>query len=372
MMESELVNYPCVRRDVIGLHGEVKFSLLDIRDGEVVATWIEIDEEAVWDEDCYSGDENENTSGPEEEDVRRIDPFSVYVGNLDPGTTKEDLVRHFSAVGEILRVSLLKGRNKGVKILSAFICFSEQEAAECALLLEGSCLRGVEMIVKEKLLTMSDAGDSNEDSDVDPLSIYIGNLDHRVTSLDLASHFHSVGEVDKVTVLRNNDTGEHRGAAYVQFKDLRGLKRALSLDGCFIAGKNVRIKRKRKTVGVEDTNPKRIKRKRKTTTSEDTNNNKRARRNFSDGEEALSAPHKSSQVYVGNLDLDTSKHDLEEHFNSTGDIVRVIVMKKGKVAWAFIQFNDQWSVEGALFLNGTVLRDRKIKVQRKRSIKANK
>ena len=224
------------------------------------------------------------------------------------------------------------------------------------------------MIVKEKLLTMSDAGDSNEESDVDPLSIYIGNLDHRVTSLDLASHFHSVGEVDKVTVLRNNDTGEHRGAAYVQFKDLRGLQRALSLDGCFIAGKNVRIKRKRKFVDVEGT--KRLKRKRKTSSVEDTNNNKRTRISFS-VDEALSAPHKSSQVYVGNLDLDTSKQDLEEHFKSTGDIVRVIVMKKGKVAWAFIQFNDLWSVEGALFMNGTVLRDRVLKVQRKRSIKAN-
>ena len=266
-MESESVSYPCVRRDVIGSHGEVKFSLVDIRDGEVVATWIEVEEGAVWDEDCYSGDENENTSEPGE-DVTRIDPFSVYVGNLDPGATKEDLVRHFSAVGEILRVSLLKGRNKGVKRLSAFICFSEQEAAECALLLDGSCLRGVVMIVREKLLTLSDAGDSNEESDVDPLSIYIGNLDHRVTSLDLASHFHSVGEVEKVTVLRNKDTGEHRGAAYVQFKDLRGLKRALSLDGCFIAGKNVRIKRKRKDAGVDDT--KRLKRKRKTSSVEDT------------------------------------------------------------------------------------------------------
>jgi len=342
-------------------------------------------EQAVWDEESYSVDENENTSEPPVEDERRIDPFSVYVGNLDPGVSKEDLVRHFSAVGEILRVSLmkLKGRNKVGKMVSAFICFSDQEAAECALLLEGSSLMGVEMIVKKKMMTFSDAGDFNAGTEakshrvrpskparpkVDSLSIYIGNLDHRVTSLDLASHFTSVGEVVKVTVLRNRDTGEHMGAAYVQFKDLRGLKEALNLDGTFIAGKIVRIKKKKNSDGLEDSKE-RFKRKRKTSYVEDTNNNKGTRINFSDDEEASSPSHKFSQVYVGNLGYDTSKQDVEEHFRSSGDIVRVIVMQKGKVAWAFVQFRDHWSVEEALCMNGTVLKDRKIKVQRKKSSK---
>ena len=186
----------------------------------------------------------------------------------------------------------------------------------------------------------------NEDPDFDPLSIYIGNLDHSVTSLDLASTFHEVGEIDKVTVLKNRETGEHKGAAYVQFKDLRGLKRALDLDGCFIAGKNIRIKRKRKTTGAEDTN-----------------NNKRARKDLSDDEEASSA-HDPSSVFVGNIDVGIRKYDLEDHFKSTGDIVRVSILKTNKAA--YIQFKDHWSVEGALCMDGTMLRDKVIKVKRKK------
>jgi len=383
MMESENVSYPWVRRDVIGSHGEVEFSLVDIRDGEVVATWVEVEEEADWDEDCFSscvdGNENENKPESQGENVRRIDPFSVYVGNIDPGVSEEDLLRHFSAVGKILRVTLLKGKkNKGLKMGAAFICFGEQEAAECALLLEGSFLRGVEMIVREKLITSSDAGDAKarkearrkikKESEDWALSIYIGNLDHRVTGLDLASHFSSVGEVRKVEVVRSRDTGEHMGAAYVQFKDLRGVKDALSLDGTFIAGKIVRIKKKKRSVGLEDSKY-RMKRKRKASGVEETNNNERDRNNFSDDDEAHSAPHKSYQVYVGNLGFETSKEDVEEHFKSTCGISRVLVMKKGKVAWAFIQFQDHWSVEGALCMDGTMLKGRKIKVQRKMSLK---
>ena len=302
MMEDEIVNYPYLRREVIGSCGEVKFSLVDIMDGQVVASWVEREEGAVWGDDCYNSvDENENTSEPGEEG-RKIDPFSVYVGNLDPWATKEDVVRHFSVVGEILRVTLLRSKKMGVRVGSAFIRFSQQGAAERALFLDGSCLMGTMIIVREKLLI---DGDVNEDPDFDPLSIYIGNLDHRVTSLDLASTFHEVGEIDKVTVLKNRETGEHKGAAYVQFKDQGGLERALSLDGCYIAGKNIRVKRKRKTTSAEDAN----------------NNNKRARKD-SDEEEASSA-HDPSSVYVGNIDVGPSRSDLEEHFQSTGDIVSV-------------------------------------------------
>ena len=66
---------------------------------------------------------------------------------------------------------------------------------------------------------------------------------------------------------------------------------------------------------------------------------------------------------MGNLDLRTRKYDLEEHFRSTGDIVRVSILKGNKAA--YIQFRDEWSVEGALCMDGTMLIDKKIRVKRK-------
>jgi hypothetical protein len=58
----------------------------------------------------------------------------------------------------------------------------------------------------------SDAGELNEDTDVDPMSVYIGHWDHSVTSLDLASNIHEVEDME-LTLLWNKETGEHKGAA---------------------------------------------------------------------------------------------------------------------------------------------------------------
>ena len=353
MMDCDAVSYPCVRKEVIGSYGEVLYSLVDIRTGQVVASWVEREEGAVWGRDCYSIDENENPSEPSEERV--VDPYSVYVGNLDPRVTKEDLVTCFAVVGEILRVTLLRSRKRGLsgKNGSAFIRYIEPGAAERALLLDRSCLRGTRIIVREKLIHDDGVGrDVKEDSNIDPLSVFIGNLDRGVTSLDLSSYFHQLGVIDKVTILRNRETGEHKGAAYIQFREQGGMERALSQDGCFIAGKNVKIMRKRKTTGAEDTN-----------------NNKKRRTESSDDDEGGSSVLDVSSIYVGNLDPRSRKNDLKEHFRSTGDIVRVSILKGNKAA--YIQFRDEWSVEGALCMDGTMLMDKEIRVKRK-MLKATK
>ena len=326
--------------------GEVKFSLVDTKTRQVLATWVEIVEDEGWGEDCYNYDEVENTSKPGEV-VGKFDPYSVFIGKLDPRTTEEELRRHFFIAGEIRRVTQLRSKKTGMPTGSAFLQFSDLGAAGRALFLDRSYLRGKLISVTEKLFL--DGGDYKDDQNIDPSSVYVGNLDHSVTSLDLASYFHEVGEISKVTVLKNKETGQHKGAAYVQFKDQGGLERALSLDGSFIAGKNVKIRRKRKTISAEDSN-----------------NNKKIKKDLSDDEEASTA-HDPYSVYVGNVDVRANNYDLAEHFQSTGEVVRVTIMKnRNNKAAAYIQFKDHWSVEGALCMDGTKLRDRELKVRRKK------
>ena len=134
------VHYPCVRREVIGSYGEILYSLVDVRNGQVVASWVEKDEDGSWGEDCYNVDENENYSEPSRAKI--VDPCSVYVSNLEPWLTKEDLVQYFAVVGEILRVTLLRSRKKEARTGSAFVMFSEQDAANRALFLDRSLFRG--------------------------------------------------------------------------------------------------------------------------------------------------------------------------------------------------------------------------------------
>jgi len=242
--------YPLVRRERIGDTEEVKCSLVDVRNCEVVAFWIEKDSRDGFGGENESVDENENVNYLGLSGGENKDPYSVFVGNLRSNVTKQEVVTHFAVVGEILRVTLLRGRKEG-KTYAAFIKFAEQAAAVRALFLDGSYLMGSMIKVREKLANEEDS-EVLKNSEMDPLSVFVGNLDHRTTTLELTRFLQQAGIIEKVTVLRNRETGKHKGAAYAQFRDRGSMLRALTLDGCVVRGKCVKVRRKRKTVSGSD------------------------------------------------------------------------------------------------------------------------
>ena len=79
----------------------------------------------------------------------------------------------------------------------------------------------------------------------DPQSIFINNLKCDVTESDLAAHFHRIGDIAKVTVLRDRMTGFSRGAAYLQFYDGRCVAPALSLTNTYIRDSFIMVQRKK-------------------------------------------------------------------------------------------------------------------------------
>jgi len=319
---------------------------VDVKNGEVVASWVEREDGSGWGEDCYyTVDENYNSSKYE---GKKVEPGSVYVGNLELTVSKEELVQCFTVVGEILRVTLLRSSKQGVNTGSAFIKFAENEAAERALYLDGFILRGTKIKVMEKLVNDETEEDASKDSELDPFSVFISNLDKRITSLDLTEFLQQAGMTKKVTLLTNKDTGEHKGMAYAQFSDRESCEKALSFDGSFVSGKCVMIRRKRKALNRNEDEP--------------SGSNKRARTDCH-VEERDPQVYEVSSIYVGNLDPRTEKGDLEEHFKNCGDIARVSILK-GKSA-AYIEFKDSWSVQGALSMNGSKLKGKEIIVEKK-------
>jgi len=227
--------YPRLRRERIGCLGEVKCSLVDVRNDEVVAFWVE--KEDSCDGRCYVNESvDENVNYLETSEGKTTDPYSVFVGNLRPNVSKEEVVKYFAVVG---------------KTYAAFIKFAEQVAAVRAQFLDGSFFMGCRIKVKEKLTNEED-GEVIKDSEMDPLSVYIGNLDHRTTTWELTGFLQQAGFIEKVTVLKNRETGKRKGAAYAQFRDRGSMLRALTLDGYVVGGKCVKVRRKRKTVSASE------------------------------------------------------------------------------------------------------------------------
>jgi RNA recognition motif-containing protein len=59
-------------------------------------------------------------------------------------------------------------------------------------------------------------------------NIYVGNLDYKVTEDELRETFAAYGQVDNVTILRDRDTGQPRGFAFVEMANDEEAQKAIA------------------------------------------------------------------------------------------------------------------------------------------------
>eukprot|EP00771_Trimastix_marina_P003462 gnl/Trimastix_PCT/473.p1 GENE.gnl/Trimastix_PCT/473~~gnl/Trimastix_PCT/473.p1 ORF type:complete len:183 (+),score=9.32 gnl/Trimastix_PCT/473:78-626(+) len=78
------------------------------------------------------------------------DSRSVYVGNVDYGSTPEDLQAHFQSCGVMKRVTILVNKYTGYPKGCAYIEFMDKEGAKNALALTDSTFRNREIKVLPK------------------------------------------------------------------------------------------------------------------------------------------------------------------------------------------------------------------------------
>lgn len=60
------------------------------------------------------------------------------------------------------------------------------------------------------------------------MNIYVGNLSFNATEADLESAFGEHGEVTNVNIIKDRETGRSRGFAFVEMRDDRQAKEAIS------------------------------------------------------------------------------------------------------------------------------------------------
>jgi len=73
-------------------------------------------------------------------------------------------------------------------------------------------------------------------------NIYAGNLDFRTTEDELRKAFEVYGQVDKVNVVTDKDTGQKRGFAFVEMTDdAEGVKAIAGLNGSLLEGRTLKV-----------------------------------------------------------------------------------------------------------------------------------
>jgi RNA recognition motif-containing protein len=73
-------------------------------------------------------------------------------------------------------------------------------------------------------------------------NIFVGNLDFSATEDSLRSAFEQYGAVERVTLIRDRDTGQPRGFAFVEMTDSAEGDRAISaLNGATLGGRSMNV-----------------------------------------------------------------------------------------------------------------------------------
>ena len=93
-----------------------------------------------------------------------------------------------------------------------------------------------------EVLAWWDENSGQETQQFDPFSIYACNLDLRTSKEEIFGHFCSLGEILRITFLKNKKTNIFNGSIYVQFKTIQSAEEALYLDGSYLRGQMIYVK----------------------------------------------------------------------------------------------------------------------------------
>lgn len=91
-------------------------------------------------------------------DSADVDKRSVYVGNVDYGSTPEEIQEHFKSCGQIKRITILVDRYTGSPKGFAYIEFGDEQSVLNALLLNDSLFRARQLKVVQKRTNIPNKG----------------------------------------------------------------------------------------------------------------------------------------------------------------------------------------------------------------------
>lgn len=73
-------------------------------------------------------------------------------------------------------------------------------------------------------------------------NLYVGNLPHTTTEAELRTVFQAHGEVEKVSIVTDRETGRARGFAFVEMTNAAEADKAIAaLDGTELGGRALKI-----------------------------------------------------------------------------------------------------------------------------------
>ena len=158
--------------------------------------------------------------------------------------------------------------------------------------------------------------------------VFIGNLSWGATEDDIRRHFETCGHTVRVKVLTSPD-GRSKGIAFVGFENAEAVEAALKLTGSEFMGRQLKVNKAGERPARREARP------------------------------------ETNVVFVGNVSYNCTEDDIRAMFTPCGDI-KTIRLAKGEdgrpKGFAHIEFEDPAAAGAAVALNGSELKERKVRV----------
>jgi len=271
----------------------------------------------------------------------------LYVGNLDFGTSEDDLKTYLEQYGDIEDVNILKHQDTGRSKGFGFITFVNSSGVDNVQMCRPHLLQGKTLDTKRAL----PKGDNNSQDDIRVKKIFIGGpedekqlgghtgLSEDIQDDDLNNYFSQYGVVVKIDQLRWNDSGKKRGYGYIEFDDEDSVDKVCLIGIHEVLGVRLEVKK-----AVEKNSGQRSNVSTYVQKDTDSRGAKRSRKEQVDPESKV-----MRKIFIGNLNLSTTEEKLKEYFEQFGstELVQLpLHMDSGKSrGFAFITFEKASSVD---------------------------
>jgi RNA-binding protein 39 len=178
------------------------------------------------------------------EDVATRDARTVFAYNLPIKADERDIKNFFSKAGGVRDVRLIHDRNSRKSKGFGYVEMDTIRAVSEAIQLSGTKLLEKTVMVQasqsEKNAVPSPTAAVGP-SHGGPTQLFINSLHVNITEDDLETIFTEFGEVDRITLARD-ESGNSKGYAYVKYKNGDAAKRALvQVNGQELAGRPLKI-----------------------------------------------------------------------------------------------------------------------------------
>jgi nucleolin len=171
---------------------------------------------------------------------------TIFVGNLSYSVDREQVKQFFEEAGEVVDVRLSTFEDGSMKGYG-HVEFATAEAAQKALEFANHDLMGrpvrVDIAVERGAYTPGSGRDNSSFKKSAPRSgntVFIKGFDtssgeDQIRSA-LEEHFGSCGEIVRISIPKDYETGASKGMAYMDFKDPDSLNKAYELNGSDLGG----------------------------------------------------------------------------------------------------------------------------------------